>query len=135
MIPNIKANNKSSYEAIRSKNKARFNSIYTKYYSKKDYNVLIELLSELVKNNSKTFENIITHKKKEEKINTIKTQKDKEYEKLEQELEKVNALNIERETQLMITKERNKNIEIYYTIYILFSFLLLIIEGSVILIK
>jgi hypothetical protein len=135
MIPNIKANNKSSYEAIRSKNKARFDSIYTKYYSKKDYNVLIELLSELVKNNSKTFENIITHKKKEEKINTIKTQKDKEYEKLEQELEKVNALNIERETQLMITKERNKNIEIYYTIYILFSFLLLIIEGSVILIK
>ena len=135
MIPNIKANNKSSYEAIREKNKSRFDSVYTKYYNKKDYNVIIDLLSELVKNNSHTFDTIITHKKKEEQINNIKTQKDKEYEKLEKELEKVNALNIERETQLMITKERNKNIEIYYTIYILFSFLLLIIEGSVILIK
>ena len=135
MIPNIKANNKSSYEAIREKNKSRFDSVYTKYYNKKDYNVLTDLLSELVKNNSNTFDTIITHKKKEEQINNIKTQKDKEYDKLEQELEKVNALNIERETQLMITKERNKNIEIYYTIYILFSFLLLIIEGSVILIK
>ena len=135
MIPNIKANNKSSYEAIREKNKSRFDSVYTKYYNKKDYNVLTDLLSELVKNNSTTFDTIITHKKKEEQINNIKTQKDKEYDKLEQELEKVNALNIERETQLMITKERNKNIEIYYTIYILFSFLLLIIEGSVILIK
>ena len=135
MIPNIKANNKSSYESIREKNKSRFDSVYTKYYNKKDYKVLIDLLSELVKNNSTTFDTIITHKKKEEQINNIKTQKDKEYDKLEQELEKVNALNIERETQLMITKERNKNIEIYYTIYILFSFLLLIIEGSVILIK
>ena len=135
MIPNINANNKQSYEAIREKNKSKVQSMYNKSYNTKDYLKIIDTFSHLLDNNKYTFNNMVLHHNKQSQTDSINKTKNEEYDTLYNKLEKIKSKNIERETRLMITKERNKNIEIYYTVYILFTFLLLVIEGSIILLK
>ena len=54
---------------------------------------------------------------------------------MEEEIIKNTNLNMEKDTFVMLSKEKNKNIEIYYIVYILFSVLLLLIESSVVLFK
>jgi len=135
MIPNINANNKQSYEAIREKNKSKVQSMYNKSYNTKDYLKIIDTFSHLLDNNKYTFNNMVLHHNKQSQTDSINKTKNEEYDTLYNKLEKIKSKNIERETRLMITKERNKNIEIYYTLYILFTILLLVIEGSIIILK
>ena len=119
----------------------RYNDAYniiTKDYDlhyKKDYDKVLSILDGLIEKN-KTFvtqiyneqNSLINYEKLLEKRDLI-------FKKMEDEVIKNTNLNMEKDTFVMLSKEKNKNIEIYYIVYILFSVLLLLIEGSVVLFK
>ena len=102
---------------------------------KKDYDKVLSILDGLIEKN-KTFvtqiyneqNSLINYEKLLEKRDLI-------FKKMEDEVIKNTNLNMEKDTFVMLSKEKNKNIEIYYIGYILFSVLLLLIEGSVVLFK
>ena len=47
-------------------------------------------------------------------------------------IDKNTSLDLERKTLVLISKEKNKNIEIYYLMYLLFSVLFIIIQICII---
>lgn len=60
--------------------------------------------------------------------NTEYIKLDKQISDAQKLVEKNIAIDLERKTLILITKEKNKNIEIYYLIYLLFSVLFIIIQ-------
>lgn len=62
---------------------------------------------------------------------------DKEYVELDQEINNIQkqidnnkSTDLERKTMVLISKQKNKNIEIYYIVYLLFSIIFIIIQMS-----
>jgi hypothetical protein len=57
---------------------------------------------------------------------------DKKINEVQKIIDKNSSIDLERKTLVLISKEKNKNIEIYYLIYLLFSVLFIIIQICII---
>lgn len=57
---------------------------------------------------------------------------DKKINEAQKIIDKNSSIDLERKTLVLISKEKNKNIEIYYLIYLLFSVLFIIIQICII---
>tara|TARA_B110000914_G_C15478800_1_gene454553 strand:+ start:508 stop:906 length:399 start_codon:yes stop_codon:yes gene_type:complete len=119
----------------------RYNDAYkgiTKDYNlhyKKDNTKVLSVLDGLVERNKKFVSQIYNEQNSIKNYEKLIEKREKLFKKMEAEIIKNTNLNMEKDTFVMLSKEKNKNIEIYYIVYILFSVLLLIIEGSVVLFK
>lgn len=119
----------------------RYNDAYkgiTKDYKlhyKKDNTKVLSVLDGLVERNKKFVSQIYNEQNSIKNYEKLIEKREKLFKKMEAEIIKNTNLNMEKDTFVMLSKEKNKNIEIYYIVYILFSVLLLIIEGSVVLFK
>lgn len=117
--------------------KDSYNMIINDYnlYYKKDYDKVLSILDGLVEKNKKFVTQIYNEQNSLKNYEKLLEKKDIIFKKMEKEIVKNTNLNMEKDTFVMLSKEKNKNIEIYYIVYILFSILLLLIEGSVVLFK
>lgn len=119
----------------------RYNDAYnmiTKDYNlhyKKDYDKVLSILDGLIEKNKKFITQIYNEQNSLINYEKLLEKRDLIFKKMEDEVVKNTNLNMEKDTFVMLSKEKNKNIEIYYIVYILFSILLLIIEGSIVLFK
>lgn len=120
----------------------KYNEMYNKYindykeYSKtKDYDKLYSILNNLIEKNNIYLKQILNEKNSLNNFEKMLEKKDKILQDMEKNIVKNNTLNLEKDTFVLLSKEKNKNIEIYYIVYILFSVILLLIEGSIILFK
>jgi len=107
---------------------------YNLHY-KKDNTKVLSILDSLVEKNKKFVSQIYNEQNSIKNYEKLIEKREKIFKKMEAEIVKNTNLNMEKDTFVMLSKEKNKNIEIYYIVYILFSVLLLIIEGSVVLFK
>jgi hypothetical protein len=107
---------------------------YNLHY-KKDNTKVLSVLDGLVERNKKFVSQIYNEQNSIKNYEKLIEKREKLFKKMEAEIIKNTNLNMEKDTFVMLSKEKNKNIEIYYIVYILFSVLLLIIEGSVVLFK
>jgi hypothetical protein len=107
---------------------------YNLHY-KKDNTKVLSILDSLVEKNKKFVSQIYNEQNSIKNYEKLIEKREKVFKKMEAEIVKNTNLNMEKDTFVMLSKEKNKNIEIYYIVYILFSVLLLIIEGSVVLFK
>mgnify|MGYP003993101267 CR=1 FL=1 len=117
--------------------KDSYNMIINDYnlHYKKDYDKVLSILDGLVEKNKKFVTQIYNEQNSLKNYEKLIEKKDIIFKKMEEEIIKNTNLNMEKDTFVMLSKEKNKNIEIYYIVYILFSILLLLIEGSVVLFK
>ena len=117
--------------------KDSYNMITNDYnlHYKKDYDKILSILDGLVEKNKKFVTQIYNEQNSLKNYEKLLEKKDIIFKKMEEEIIKNTNLNMEKDTFVMLSKEKNKNIEIYYIVYILFSILLLLIEGSVVLFK
>lgn len=102
---------------------------------KKNNDKVVNILDNLLEKNNNYLDQIYNSKNSIKNYDKMVSKKDKIVNDIEDEIIKNNTINLEKDTFIVLSKEKNKNIEIYYIVYILFSVLLLIIEGSVILFK
>jgi hypothetical protein len=107
---------------------------YNQHY-KKDYDKVLSIIDGLVEKNKKFVTQIYNEKNSLQNYEKLLEKREILFKKMEEEIIKNTNLNMEKDTFVMLSKEKNKNIEIYYIVYILFSVLLLLIEGSVVLFK
>ena len=107
---------------------------YNLHY-KKDNTKVLSILDSLVEKNKKFVSQIYNEQNSIKNYEKLIEKREKVFKKMEAEIVKNTNLNMEKDTFVMLSKEKNKNIEIYYIVYILFSVLLSIIEGSVVLFK
>lgn len=84
----------------------------------------------------KNIEEIDSDLKKLAKLKNFKID-DKDYIKLDKEINNIQkqidnnkSTDLERKTMVLIAKQKNKNIEIYYIVYLLFSIIFIIIQMS-----
>jgi len=117
--------------------KDSYNMITNDYnlHYKKDYDKILSILDGLVEKNKKFVTQIYNEQNSLKHYEKLLEKRDNIFKKMEEEIVKNTNLNMEKDTFVMLSKEKNKNIEIYYIVYILFSVLLLLIEGSVVLFK
>ena len=104
-------------------------------YKNKNYDKLILLLDSILEKNNTLIKNIYNEQNSIKNFDKLLKKRQTIYNKMENEITKNTNLNMEKDTFVMLSKEKNKNIEIYYIVYILFSVLLLLIEGSVVIFK
>ena len=107
---------------------------YNTYY-KKDYDKINDILENLIERNYNTVKEIKNERNKEQNFQTLLNKKKKLLKKIEKQVIKNTNINLEKDTFINISKQKNSNIEIYYMVYILVSVILLLIEGSIILFK
>ena len=100
--------------------------------SNKDKEVVLTDLLQLNKN----LNSIIDDKKKEqENTNKENNETTEVLKEMSNDVDNYKKNKIEQNTKAKIAEQRNKNIDIYYIVYIMFILLLLIIQSSVILFK
>tara|TARA_A100000164_G_scaffold179669_1_gene159659 strand:+ start:105 stop:503 length:399 start_codon:yes stop_codon:yes gene_type:complete len=104
-------------------------------YKNQNYDKLILLLDSILEKNNTLIKNIYNEQNSIKNFDKLLKKRQTIYNKMENEITKNTNLNMEKDTFVMLSKEKNKNIEIYYIVYILFSVLLLLIEGSVVIFK
>lgn len=129
--PNIKKTT-NSFETIRNSNLNKLNNLFTSCSNNK---AALKLFNKLLDNNLETLKEI---EGKQFSSNKFSSKKDKEVNDLNKilaEKQKNKDLILEKDTLILITNNRNKNIEMYYVVYILFIILLLIIQGSIVIFK
>ena len=102
---------------------------------KKNNDKVVTILDNLLEKNNNYIDQIYNSKNSIKNYEKMVSKKELIVKDIENEIIKNNTINLEKDTFIVLSKEKNKNIEIYYIVYILFSVLLLIIEGSVILFK
>jgi hypothetical protein len=122
----------NSFEVIRNSNLNKLNNLFTSCSNNK---AALKLFNKLLDNNLETLKEI---EGKQFTSNNFSSKKDKEVNDLNKilaEKQKNKDLILEKDTLILITNNRNKNIEMYYVVYILFIILLLIIQGSIVIFK
>tara|TARA_B110000238_G_C15862807_1_gene325920 strand:+ start:130 stop:531 length:402 start_codon:yes stop_codon:yes gene_type:complete len=112
-----------------------FTRDYKQNKETKNYTKLYGILNSLIEKNNIYISQIIKEKNSLDNYEKLTNKKEKILKDMDKEINKNNTLNLEKDTFVLLSKEKNKNIEIYYIVYILFSVILLLLEGSVVLFK
>jgi hypothetical protein len=122
----------NAFEDVRNDNLKKINNMLNKCNNNKG---ALKIFSKLLDNNIDTLQEIESKQKTNFKYSGSKNTTVNELNHIIKTLKEQKDLNLEKDTLLLITEERNKNIELYYIIYILFIVLLLIIQGSIVIFK
>jgi len=122
----------NSFELIRKDNLQKINDTLSRCQNNK---AALTLFNKLLDNNVETLQEIESKQKTTSNYSGSKDETMRELDRIIRSLKTKKELNLEKDTLLLITEERNKNIELYYVIYILFTILLFIIQGSIVVFK
>jgi hypothetical protein len=122
----------NSFELIRKDNLQKINDTLSRCQNNK---AALTLFNKLLNNNVETLQEIESKQKTTSNYSGSKDETVRELDHIIRSLKTKKELNLEKDTLLLITEERNKNIELYYVIYILFTILLFIIQGSIVVFK
>ena len=119
----------NSFELIRKDNLQKINDTLSRCQNNK---AALKLFTKLLDNNIETLQEIESKQKTTSEYSGSKDDTMRELNRIITSLKTKKELNLEKDTLLLITEERNKNIELYYVIYIIFTILLCIIQGSIV---
>jgi hypothetical protein len=122
----------NSFELIRKDNLQKINDTLSRCQNNK---AALKLFTKLLDNNIETLQEIESKQKTTSEYSGSKDDTMRELNRIITSLKTKKELNLEKDTLLLITEERNKNIELYYVIYIIFTILLCIIQGSIVIFK
>ena len=122
----------NSFELIRKDNLQKINDTLSRCQNNK---AALTLFNKLLDNNVETLQEIESKQKTTNNYSGSKDETVRELDRIIRSLKTKKELNLEKDTLLLITEERNKNIELYYVIYIIFTILLFIIQGSIVVFK
>ncbi len=130
----VVGNSKLIFEKRYNDTLKTINKDFNSYY-KIDTTKVLTVLDGVIEKNKRFVSQIYNEQNSLKNYEKLIEKREALFKKMEGEIIKNTNLNLEKDTFVMLSKEKNKNIEIYYIVYILFSVLLLIIEGSVVLFK
>ncbi len=124
-------NTQKSFRDIRAENKKKIDELYNKCETNEAFLVVLD---RLLDNNIESLNEIVTKMKAIER-NSNTEEIDERLAKLQSKVQDSKELKLEKDTLILITDQRNKNIEMYYVIYIVFIVLFIIIQTSIIIFK
>ena len=120
-----------SFRELRKENKQQIDALYKKCETNEAFLVVLD---RLLDNNIESLNEIVTKMKNIEK-NSNTEEMDNILSKIQLQLQNNKELKLEKDTLILITDQRNKNIEMYYIVYIVFIVLFIIIQTSIIIFK
>ena len=132
---NKKVNNtQNTFLDVRKQNKSEINELYKKCQSNSAF---IAVFDKLLDNNIQTLDEIISKQKSISKYSNSDSinELNSKINDLEQKKQNSKELKLEKDTLILITDQRNKNIELYYVVYIIFVSLFIIVQSSILIFK
>lgn len=132
---NKKVNNtQNTFLDVRKQNKSEINELYKKCQSNSAF---IAVFDKLLDNNIQTLDEIISKQKSITKYSNSDSinELNSKINDLEQKKQNSKELKLEKDTLILITDQRNKNIELYYVVYIIFVSLFIIVQSSILIFK
>ena len=132
---NEKVNNtQNTFLDIRKQNKSEINELYKKCQTNSAF---IAVFDKLLDNNIQTLDEIISKQKSITKYSNSDSinELNSKINDLEQKKQNSKELKLEKDTLILITDQRNKNIELYYVVYIIFVSLFIIVQSSILIFK
>jgi hypothetical protein len=123
-----------TFREIRNKNKAELHGLFKQCQTS---DAFLAVFNKILDNNVQTLGEIVSKEKQSRKYldEDMLDEVNKNIAELEMQERRNRDLKMEKETLLLMTEQRNKNIELYLTVYLIFVILLTIIQGSIIIFK
>lgn len=127
-------NTQNTFLDVRKQNKSEIQDLYNKCQTNSAF---IAVFDNLLDNNIQTLDEIISKQKSITKYNNSESinELNSKINDLEQKKQNSKELKLEKDTLILITDQRNKNIELYYVVYIIFVALFVIIQSSILIFK
>ena len=133
-MENTIKNTQKTFRQTRNHNKSQLQQLYKQCQTSEAF---LAVFNKVLDNNIQTLGEIVSKEKRSRKfsdpelVNSI----NKSIAELEIQDRRNRDLKMEKETLILMTDQRNKNIELYLTVYLVFVVLLTIIQGSIIIFK
>ena len=127
-------NTQDTFLDIRKQNIAEIDGLYQKCQTNSAF---IAVFDKLLDNNIQTLDEIVSKQKSITKYTNSDSlnELNSKINELEDKKQKSKELKLEKNTLILITDQRNKNIELYYVVYIIFVALFVIIQSSILIFK
>lgn len=127
-------NTQNTFLDVRKQNKSEIQDLYNKCQTNSAF---IAVFDNLLDNNIQTLDEIISKQKSITKYNNSESinELNSKINDLEQKKQNSKELKLEKDTLILITDQRNKNIELYFVVYIIFVALFVIIQSSILIFK
>ena len=133
-MENIINKTQKTYSELRADAKRELQTIYK---SCKTNEAFLAILNKILDSNLETLGEIVSKMKNIDNKSVPETMRrlDTILNKLSNSEKRNRELKLEKDTLILITDQRNRNIEMYYVIYIVFIVLFIIIQTSIIIFK
>ena len=127
-------NTQDTFLDIRKQNISEIHGLYQKCQSNSAF---IAVFDKLLDNNILTLDDIVSKQKSITKYTNSNSlnELNSKINELEDKKKNSKELKLEKNTLILITDQRNKNIELYYVVYIIFVALFVIIQSSILIFK
>ncbi len=127
-------NTQNTFLDVRKQNKSEIQDLYNKCQTNSAF---IAVFDNLLDNNIQTLDEIISKQKSITKYNNSESinELNSKINDLEQKKQNSKELKLEKDTLILITDQRNKNIELYFVVYIIFVALFVIVQSSILIFK
>ena len=127
-------NTQNTFLDVRKQNKSEIQDLYNKCQTNSAF---IAVFDNLLDNNIQTLDEIISKQKSITKYSNSDSinELNNKINELEQKKQNSKELKLEKDTLILITDQRNKNIELYFVVYIIFVALFVIIQSSILIFK
>ena len=127
-------NTQNTFLDVRKQNKSEIQDLYNKCQTNSAF---LAVFDNLLDNNIQTLDEIISKQKSITKYNNSESinELNSKINDLEQKKQNSKELKLEKDTLILITDQRNKNIELYFVVYIIFVALFVIIQSSILIFK
>ena len=127
-------NTKKTFRQVRNTNKAEHQNLFNQCRTSEAF---LMVFNKILDNNLQTLGEIVSKEKKSSEYSDPEMvgEINKTIAELEMQERRNRDLKLEKDTLILMTGQRNKNVELYLTIYIVFIVLLTIIQGSIIIFK
>lgn len=127
-------NTQNTFLDVRKQNKSEIQALYNKCQTNSAF---IAVFDNLLDNNIQTLDEIISKQKSITKYNNSESinELNSKINDLEQKKQNSKELKLEKDTLILITDQRNKNIELYFVVYIIFVALFIIVQSSILIFK
>lgn len=127
-------NTQDTFLDIRKQNISEIEELYQKCQTNSAF---IAVFDKLLDNNIQTLDEIVSKQKSITKYTNSDSlnELNSKINELEEKKKNSKELKLEKNTLILITDQRNKNIELYYVVYIIFVALFVIIQSSILIFK
>ena len=127
-------NTQDTFLDIRKQNISEIQGLYQKCQTNSAF---IAVFDKLLDNNIQTLDEIVSKQKSITKYTNSDSlnELNSKINELEDKKQNSKELKLEKNTLILITDQRNKNIELYYVVYIIFIALFVIIQSSILIFK